>query len=58
IFRREEELKKYGLDIPQVTRLFRELQIPGHSSPTILTIDEAVDFIAGLLNIPAGGGTL
>lgn len=58
IFRREEELKKYGLDIPQVTRLFRELQIPGHSSPTILTIDEAVDFIAGLLNIPAGGGAL
>ncbi|MGI6623170.1 MAG: energy-coupling factor transporter ATPase [Acetivibrionales bacterium] len=57
IFRREDELQKYNLDIPQITKLFRELTIPGLKIPTILTIDEAVDFITEVLNVPAGGGS-
>lgn len=55
IFKQEEELKKYGLEIPQITRLFKEIRIPGYEFPTILTINEAVDHIAGLFDIPAGG---
>lgn len=55
IFSREEELQKYNLGIPQITRLFRKLAITGLEFPTILTIDEAVDFIADVCNIPAGG---
>jgi len=55
IFKLEEELKKYKLDVPQITRLFRQLEIPGLDIPTILTIDEAVDFIADVCHIRAGG---
>lgn len=55
IFKQEEELKKYGLDIPQITRLFKDISIPGIESPTILTIDEAADFIAGISNKLTGG---
>ena len=44
IFSQVEELKKYRLDVPQVTMLAHELKKEGIEIPDgILTIDELVD---------------
>ena len=50
IFSQVGELKKYRLDVPQVTELADELQKAGMDLPDgILTIDELVDRLAPLL---------
>lgn len=49
IFSRVDELKKYRLDVPQVTELAYELQKKGYNLPTgILTIEEFVTAIKQL----------
>lgn len=58
IFDRDTELQKYNLDIPQITKLFKELENSGYEFPTVLTIDEAIGFIEGKINMPVGGGVL
>lgn len=50
VFSRVKELKKYSLDVPQVTELADELKNAGMNLPDgILTIPELVDSLAGLL---------
>ena len=49
VFSREERLGELGLDIPEITRLFRNLARSGYPvSGDILTVPEAVREIAGL----------
>ncbi len=43
VFARAEELTAMGLNIPQVTRVFLELQRMGLPVPSIYTLDQAVD---------------
>lgn len=51
IFSRVEELKKYRLDVPQVTLLAYELKQKGFPIPDgILTIEELTDSIEAVLN--------
>jgi energy-coupling factor transporter ATPase len=50
VFSRVKELKKYSLDVPQVTELADELKAAGMEMPEgILTIDELVDSVAKAL---------
>ncbi|NLX64092.1 MAG: energy-coupling factor transporter ATPase [Clostridiaceae bacterium] len=56
VFSRYEELKKYNLDIPKITELFRELHNSGYDVPqNVLTVDEAKEFIINMINSGAGG---
>lgn len=51
VFSKVEELKKYRLDVPQVTLLAYELRKAGIMVPEgILTVDELVDSIAGYIS--------
>ena len=51
VFSRVKELKKYSLDVPQVTELADELKEAGMDLPYgILSIDELVDELVPLLN--------
>jgi energy-coupling factor transport system ATP-binding protein len=51
VFSMVEELKKYRLDVPQVTLLAYELRKAGIMVPEgILTVDELVDSIAGYIS--------
>ena len=43
VFARAEELTAMGLNIPQVTRVFLELQRMGLPVPSVYTLDQAVD---------------
>ena len=43
VFARAEELMAMGLNIPQVTRVFLELQRMGLPVPSVYTLDQAVD---------------
>jgi len=55
VFSRYEELKKYNLDIPKITELFRELHNSGYDVPqNVLTVDEAKEFIMNMI-IPGRG---
>ena len=55
VFSRYEELKKYNLDIPKITELSRILYNIGYDLPqTILTVDEAKEFIISMINTGAG----
>lgn len=50
VFRNVEEMKKIGLDVPQVTELIYELNKAGFDLPTdILTVDEAKKCISNVL---------
>ena len=50
VFSRVKELKKYSLDVPQVTELADELKEAGMDLPYgILSIDELVDELVPLL---------
>ena len=50
VFSRVKELKKYSLDVPQVTELADELKAAGMDIPDgILTIDELVDSLVPIL---------
>ena len=50
VFSRVKELKKYSLDVPQVTELADELKEEGMDLPYgILSIDELVDELVPLL---------
>ncbi|MCX7711249.1 MAG: energy-coupling factor transporter ATPase [Clostridia bacterium] len=47
VFSKVEEIKGIGLDVPQVTELFFELQSEGYEVPSnVLSIDEAVNEIS------------
>ena len=51
VFSRVNELKKYRLDVPQVTELADELKQAGMELPDgILTIEELVDELAAKLS--------
>lgn len=55
VFSKTEELKSYGLDIPQITKLFSRLNSEGYNFPLpILTVDDAVDAIE--MTIKNSGG--
>ncbi len=56
VFKKDTELNKYNLDIPQITKLFKELENLGYELPTILTIDQASHYIEGISKKPVGGG--
>ncbi len=46
VFSRVPEIKKIGLDVPQVTELFYELKQEGYDLPlNVLTVEEAVDIL-------------
>ena len=50
IFSNVKKIKKLGLDVPQVTELFSELEKHGYKLPKgILTIDEAFDILTPML---------
>ena len=50
VFSKAEELKKLGLDVPQVTELFAELKRNGIELPKdILTVEEAVKYLAPMI---------
>lgn len=50
IFSRGDELEKFGLKIPQITRITQSLRQQGYDIPEgILTVDEAVAAISALL---------
>ena len=53
IFRRDKELRAMGLDVPQVTQVFRCLQEKGIELPSVYTVEEAV---AALLQKRGGAG--
>ncbi len=57
VFSRVKELKRYSLDVPQVTELADELKEGGMDLPDgILTIEELVDRLVPLLNGEGGHG--
>lgn len=57
IFSRYDDLKKYNLDIPKITKLFNSLRDLGYSLPKgILTVNDAVGHIKDLINNTCGGG--
>ena len=47
VFARAEELVKMGLDIPEVTRVFLELQKLGVNLPPVYTMEQALDALKG-----------
>ena len=50
IFRREDELEKIGLDIPQVTKILNTIRKKGYNIPDgIFEISEAADILAKIL---------
>lgn len=54
VFSKREELKKIGLDVPQITKIIHGLIEKGIDLPRdIITVDEAV---AAILNLRKGGG--
>lgn len=51
VFSHEERLHKLGLDIPEITRLFRNLKGSGYPvNDHVLTISEAVEEISGIVS--------
>ncbi len=51
VFSHVEELKKVGLDVPQVTELMWELKKEGYNVPTdIITEEECIEVISNLLS--------
>ncbi|MGI6084703.1 MAG: energy-coupling factor transporter ATPase [Acetivibrionales bacterium] len=56
VFSRYEELKSYGLDIPKITELFRVLYYADYGFPeTVLTVDEAKNYITQIISTDGGG---
>lgn len=56
IFSKTEELKSFGLDIPQIAKLFLRLKSEGYNFPLpILTVDSAVDVIDRIMVLSGGG---
>ena len=54
VFSKREELKKIGLDVPQITKIIHGLIEKGIGLPRdIITVDEAA---AAILNLRKGGG--
>ena len=46
IFARSEELEKMGLDVPEITRVFRKLRLMGIPVPSdIFTVEQACEYI-------------
>ncbi len=55
LFQRADRLEELGLDLPPVAELMRRLKSGGAQVPEgILTMDQACEFILGLLNPPQG----
>ena len=48
VFARAEELLEYGLDIPEITRLFLQLREKGLDVPLVYTRQQAVSVLKGL----------
>lgn len=56
VFSNEELLRRIGLDVPEITRLFRNLAGAGYPvSGNVLTIPEAVDEIAAIVRAQKTG---
>lgn len=50
VFRRGEELESFGLKVPQITKIMRDLRERGFDVPEgVLTVDEAFSALLGLL---------
>ncbi len=57
LFRREEDLKEAGLEVPQVTQLFHELIARGWDLPDdVISLEEAVGCLRGRLSDETGNG--
>lgn len=48
VFKRAQELLEMGLDIPEITRIFLELEKLGLDVPPVYTMQQAVAFLSGL----------
>ncbi len=57
IFSKDEALKQYGLDIPKITALFKQLIVEGYDLPSpVLTVKEGTGILVDSFTKAIGGG--
>lgn len=52
VFARDQELRAMGLDVPQVTQVFRALQDRGINLPSVYTVEDAIHALLQRMGVP------